>query len=208
MAVVTTNLIRDPSGEGILADGFFSSLGGATVGETTAEKHVGAQSVGVISAASADSGCRFNTASSLGITGAATQYAGSAYVKGAGNLYIQTTVVYGDATFTSATRTDFTATGTWTRISAGILTLNAAKTVDFMVVDVRNQDANSNTFYVDAVQLEAGAAATDWFNGDTTDTATNVYAWTGATNGSASTRTFTPASGYSRIRSQFELRPY
>jgi hypothetical protein len=194
MPTVTTNYILDPSGTWTVGANI-ESLGGAAIGTEASPAHVGGESMECITpGGGADQGIRFRTATGLGLTGAATSFMGSAYVIGAGTLYIQTTVIYTDVSFVSATRTDFAATGSWVRHVAGALVLNPAKTVDFIVVDVRTQTDQAVTYNVDAVQLEIGAAATDYFDGDSVDTATNVYAWTGTPNQSTSTRTFTPPS--------------
>lgn len=208
MAVVTTNYIIDPNAVTFTA-GHYSGLGSVTVGQVASPTFQGGEAAECITAGgAADQGVRFFTATSLGITGAARTFVGTGYVRGSGNLYIQTTVVYTDTSFVQGTATNFTATGTYTRYTAGTLTLNPAKTVDFIVVDVRTQSNQTVTFYTDCVMLEEGTVATAFFDGSTASGSGTTYAWLGGTNASASTRTVTSNTTLRRIRSQFQLRPY
>ena len=184
----TTNLIKNPSAEIAIGGTEIRALGTiSTITRDTTCAYVGTTSIKCVTGGgSGTEGVRFESAKSLGYTGSARTFTASAYVRGTGNLRCSLVIVYTD---TSALEllTTFTATDTWQRIVSPAGTLDPAKTVDYIAVDVRQQATTAGTFFVDAAQAEEKAYVTSYCDGSLG----SGYTWAGTAHASASTRAST-----------------
>lgn len=86
-----------------------------------------------------------------------TQYTGSAYVKGSGDVTLR---LYD---FTNSVYQDFnmTLSSSWTRFSV-TLTTGASPVTDLRLYVLTNS-VQALTFYTDGFQIEEGSSATDWY---------------------------------------------
>lgn len=182
----TTNMLVNPraanasSGAGNIANGVTRTI-------DTAYALVGANSFKAVTnnAASGEYLALSTGASSLGLTGAANPYKGSVYLRGAGTVNVYVQINYSDATVVQGTKTLYTLTDSWVRVEPAAVTLNAAKTVDYMFVIAETDVQQAITFYMTCGQLEQKAYATTYCDGSLG----TGHAWTGTAHASSSTRT-------------------
>lgn len=211
MSTVITNYAPDPSAEsGFIAINWKPYTAG-TVTEDATEHASGTKSAKYVSTGSNQfEGLQF-TQSSTGWTGAADVVTATIELKGTGTLNLaELRVGYTDASAVTSTPQTIVLSETFTKYTFSV-TLNAAKTTDVaQLLLLRDETPAAFTLYADKYLLVKGVTPTpDYFDGDTTDTATDVYEWTGTPHASASTWTHTdPPVGASRIVTQFQLRPY
>ena len=80
----------------------------------------------------------------------------------------------------------------WTRYSlTATAPSKATKAVLYFVANTDGSKSTLNAFYIDGVLFEEGNVLKGYFDGETTDTATINYGWTGTANNSISTSTTT-----------------
>lgn len=184
----TTNVLTNPSAENASV-GLGMANPGSTVTKDTAYAYIGSSSFKVVTSnAISGEGINIQTATALALNGSANPYTGQLRIRGSGTVNVYVFVSYTDATFDNLSGTiksSLTLTDEWQRVTPAAVTLNAAKTVDYMAVTVRTQTQQAATFYVDAVQLEQKAYATSYCDGSLG----TGYAWSGTANASSSTRT-------------------
>lgn len=170
-----TNLITNPSVE-VDTTGWLAVA--ATLARTTTETYAGTASLQV---SVTGFGGRAATVTQLATAAPNTAYTASAWVKAAAGTTVQIWLnqrAPGDIFSNSS----FTATGSWQRITK---TVTTSPTVQYINVYVGAQTAG-NVVYVDAVQLEVGSTATDYFDGSNSGYGDIAYAWTGTSNASVS----------------------
>lgn len=169
-----TNLLTNPSVE-TNTTGISAAGSGTTISRVTTEQYVGTASIrAVCDGTVAIQGVNFGTG-----TVAANTYSAAAWVKApAGTalaLNIDSSVVI------TSVQVNFTATGSWQRVS----TTGQAQTAGggVLVLRVSTTSAQAVTFYVDAAMIVAGTEVPDYFDGDTA----GCY-WTGTAHASSSVR--------------------
>jgi hypothetical protein len=154
-----------------------------TIYRANSESYSGSSSLAVISTSQTISGVSI-TAS--GTTSGVT-YSASAWVKlPAGVPFIarlSDTTVGGNLN-------SYTGTGSWQRVSVS----RAATTTSMQIQLYTN--ATAATFYVDAVQLEVGSVASDYFDGASAAAGDFTYAWSGTAHASTSLRRGTAVTTY------------
>lgn len=179
---VATNLVTNPSFE-IDTTGW-SVLGSGTIARTTSEKYVGAASLQVATTAI---DARALSAKYSGATANAT-HTGSLWVKGEAGKQVRLILFEYNSADTQVASTFSSAvsmTGAWQRIS---ISATFSATSVKAALSIQNRTAGAHTFYVDAVQLETGSTASDYFDGSTTDFIPYSYRWTGLENASTSVK--------------------
>lgn len=183
-----TNLLPNPSFE---VSNSWAVTSGTTATRVTSEAYVDTASLEVVTANAAPGEYVFlRTAGSLGYTGVARLFVGSFWIMGAGEVQATVSAFYTDTSIdTSVATSPITLTGTWQEVVVPTLTLNPAKTVDFMWILVQTTTQQGITFYLDAMQLEEDFA-TSYTDGDQGD----GYSWNGAAHDSVSTRATAAAS--------------
>lgn len=183
----TTNLLLNPSAENATFTSNITVSGtGATLTRDLAYAYYGGASAKLVGDGSvANQGLSFFTATSLGYTGSARTFIGSAYVRGSGAINMWVRVNYTDASSDVTANTAFTLTDVWTRVITATITTNSAKTVSTIELGIRSQTATALTVYADAAQMEEKALATSYCDGSLG----TGYSWSGTANASSSTRT-------------------
>jgi hypothetical protein len=125
-----------------------------------------------------------------------TQYTASAYQRGGvgqssmtGRADIRWYDING-ATISTSSGTASTVTSTaWSRKTVTATSPSTAySAVMFSTFVFSGTNNTSNRYFSTAAQFEEGAAATAWFSGDTTDTSTDLYFWTGEPGQSGSSQ--------------------
>jgi hypothetical protein len=180
-----TNLIVNPSFEGGSVTGWGGPAGWGT---TTSQARFGTYSAQL----------PFTTAGPFGALGtsyyspasALAYYTGSGYVLGETGKAFTFEIREYDSAFTILGTTVFTYTAStsWQRASGTIFT---KPTTAYVSLIVRNTYAGAHTIYVDGFLLEASNFLGSYFDGSTTATRNQTYAWTGTANNSTSTETRT-----------------
>lgn len=122
------------------------------------------------------------------VPGEVWTFSASLYGSGSGRVSIE----FGDST--PARINGYTVVGptvnlstTWQRTSATATAPAGAAYVRVFVTDLGTSP--DNTFYFDAALLEKSGGLSGYFDGDTPDTDTTIYSWTGTPHASASTAT-------------------
>lgn len=190
--VTRTNLVTNPSAEVNTAGVSGVAGGGVTPGavtRVTTEQKIGVASFRTVTDGSgANQGINLHTAS-VDVPAGATHAAG-AWIKAPVGALVQLELIErttADA-FVSLTAAPIVGNGDWQWASA---TRAFAAGSTKARIYVRTTGTSAVTFYVDGGILEANRstpiAATEYFDGDTADTGTEAYAWTGAAHASTST---------------------
>lgn len=165
------NLIKNPSFE-VDASGW-SGVAGGVLSRVTSENYSGAGALQVVNASA--SSAQFGAAGSgnmIPLIAGVTQYTVSAYVKlapGAATAnYFLRHLQYENESGSSISSGNvgiqsLSVTGNWVRLSG---TFNKVSAANFAVIRVATASTGSgDTFFVDAVQLEAGNTVTPYFDG-------------------------------------------
>lgn len=92
--------------------------------------------------------------------------------------------------------------GVWTRLTPISGATPAVETNTNFIV----RALTAGTFYLDGMMVIAGDTLPAYFDGDTVDTATDTYAWTGTPHGSMSTRASSTATDLSCLVDQVTIR--
>lgn len=173
--VITTNLCVNPSFETDTTG--WGAVSGATLSQDAVEFYKGTKSLKVTKSGAVLEGVTSPTTAN--VTQSAF-YTGSLYVKAPNALSITLQILH-NATV-KATKT-ITGNAAWQRITIAGLSgaVNAG-------VQLKLTWSTSDVVYIDAVQIEAGTDATDYFDGSLSDTNEDDYAWTGGAHASTSTR--------------------
>jgi hypothetical protein len=201
MATITNNRCTNPSFENAITvgdgTGAYANGGSATVTVVTGDAKATGDDCVEITASTANQGTQIVVVDT--VVGASVIGFDHWHVADGANWAY---VLYNIAFTELVASTPFTSTVAKQRIEIPFVT---ASNPTQLFLYISRAASTAGTIRVDAFRVGEDSG---YFDGDTTDTPTDVYAWTGVAGQSASTRTFTPASGYGRIRSQFELRPY
>jgi len=118
-------------------------------------------------------------------------YTASLYFKGASTIPYRMYIANAGAA-NSSTDTDITGDGTWHRYE---VTYVAEATESLFVCIRKDNDTDTDAFYVDALQVESGTAATTYLDGSLSTPSLQDYAWSGVAHASTSTRWPTVRSG-------------
>lgn len=157
-----TNLVTNPSFETNTTR--WSINGSATFSRVTTQNYVGLASAKLV--ASALLGRLIYDGTSSGIV-ANTSYTFSAWVKGESGKSVSIGIVYTDSANgvigTATYSTPVISTGSWQRITYTTTSPSSPTPTGFYLA-VRNETSGAHTFYVDAVQLEVGSTATEYFD--------------------------------------------
>lgn len=176
------NLVTNPTFEGGTFAPYTASAG-ASAALSTARAYRGTTSALVTWPTIGALGCAFGNVAVTGLT-IGVQYTLSAW------LYVpagSTAASPGVRVSGLVSGNGVTVADTWTR---SVATFTATATSHTMHPAAPLAAATAGqTCYVDAVMFEVGPAKT-YFDGDTTDTATEDYAWTGTAQASASTYSY------------------
>lgn len=175
VVTVRENLVTNPSFE--VATTEWSAKGSATISRDTTQFYVGSASAKVVT-----SGSGVNegiVAMSIPISQTGAVHTASAWVKGQAGAALQIRL---SNNVSAAPTFDFTATGSWQRVQVS----NTASALVPLAIEVRTQGTLATTFYVDAVQLEVGSVASDYFDGSTSASGDFTYAWSGTAHASTS----------------------
>lgn len=177
-----TNFIQNPSVE-TNTTGWAAQGIGSTIEKVTSDYFWGASSILVKqSGATANAGVQYSVPGTTPLAASKT-YTVSVWVKAkeAGKtlrlLFRELTEAGGTV---GDTTVEFVTTGNWQRVEA---TRTFGSTGRDAIIFVRNSAAFAFEAWVDALQLEEAAAATEYFDGDSGPTA-----WTGTPHESTSTR--------------------
>lgn len=176
--LLATNLTTNPSFE--LSTSSWGA-GEATISRDTTQSYSGVASLKAIFAAIAANG----PSHSKSVTALQT-YVASAWVKGESGKKLRIRLLAltaGGSYIGESSSGDITATGAWQRIT---VSRAFGATAEQARIHFENRTTGAHTFYVDAVQLETGSTATEYFDGSTADTGLIDYAWTGTANASTS----------------------
>jgi hypothetical protein len=168
----TTNLVTNPS---IYTDTTgFTAVGGSITRDTTQMKREIA-CLKITPTAGVNDGCYYGTVSLT----ASTSYTFSVDIKGTDGepytIYFATT-----GGVEQGTSTDFTATGEWERQE---VTWACDSTATYRLYVTKNNDNNTDIFYIDGLQCEALAYSTTYVDGNQ-----DGCKWTGAEHASTSER--------------------
>lgn len=173
-AIVTTNLITNPSIETNTTGWSANVVGsGGTLTRVNTQAFVGTWSLQVAGGAG-------NGSASVSITTVVGQYYAIQAMVKTTNVGEQ---VFLDADATGTTGVSVTGTSGWIPITYVIQATSTTTVFYFQ----SNTGANK-TFFIDAAMVELGTVASTYFSGDTADTTSTDYSWTGSVNGSTSTR--------------------
>lgn len=212
MATIITNLLTNPSAETNTTNAAVS--GGFTLSRDTVEFFSGAASFEILTDGTGAQNKRFLIQSATGLALSATglTFYGALYLKGdAGNqVAVDVQLSYTDASSEIVAGTIYTLTADWVRGSSPVTPADDGKTVDRVTINVRPVTAAIFTFFADAAIINQGSVVSPYFDGDTTDTETDLYAWTGTAHASTSTHThlFAAGDGYTQqVSRNFQLRP-
>lgn len=183
----TTNLLLNPSAE-VNATTSTSARAGAVIARDATIAAVGSASFKITTPnATGGEGINHQTASALGLTGAARSLIGQLQIHGSGTVNVFLQLRYADASFGTGAATTVTLTGTDQLVTTPVLVTNPAKTVDWIRLIVDTGAGQAITFWDDAAQIEEKDHATSYADG----TLGTGYAWTGTAHASASTRAAT-----------------
>lgn len=186
---VRENLVTNPSFE-VDTTGWVSS---ATITRVNTESYVGSWCLQVVHTA-------LDQVSYIANTVTASQtYVSSAWVKAeAGKTFRIELREYtsGGVIVGTTSSSDITGTGAWQRVE---ISRTFGSTGVSAYIQIRNRTAGAHTFYVDAVQLEVGATASDYFDGSTAASGDFTYAWSGTANASTSLQRGVPVTGYTLV---------
>jgi hypothetical protein len=196
MSTVVTNYAVNPSAENADINVGWNVYAGGGVRSRDATEHASGSYSAKFVATGVDQyeGLRGQTAAPLSLAPSSDLLIGTIEVKGTGTInFARMRASYSDFTGVNSDIQSITLTSSWVKYTFS-LTLNPAKTVDdFQMILIRDDIAAAFTVYADKLLFVKGLAeAPGYFDGDTTDTATDVYEWTGTPNASMSTWTNTP----------------
>jgi hypothetical protein len=137
-------------------------------------------------------------------------YTASVYIYGAGvwEMLWEEYDNGGSVTTYSGASVTATPASSWATRLVQTVTISGTSTGFRPAIRTHASSPASVTAYFDDLLVNEGASAEDYFDGDTTDGGGYLYDWTGTPHASTSTRTDAPTGGYTRIRNNFELRPY
>ena len=171
---VRRNYVENPNFE-VNVTGW-SAWSSTTRARTTSEYYVGTSSLQVVFAGNGSGiiSANYSIPSTTGVS-----YTGSMYVKGPSGTIV--TLEAQNTTGSKATSGPVSLTGDWLRISVTVAGPVATNTLGLMLTS-----NNAQTVYVDAVMIEQGTAPTEYFDGNSTDTYTHTYVWSGTANASLS----------------------
>lgn len=85
------------------------------------------------------------------------------------------------------------ASGSWQRV---ITTGTTPPTASYFRLGIQNRSDSTHTMYIDAVQFEIGASASNYFDGSKAQSGDYIYLWSGAANASSSFQLGVPIDGY------------
>lgn len=150
----TTNLITNPSFDTNTTG--WANFTGATLSRITTDQYSGTGSLSVVNTATAAAGAKINYN-----LAASTTYSFSLYAKATGSNFATFQIGYSadGATNTSCLTAQTVTTTGWTRYTCTFTTTTVSGT---RYVYFAQTDGTARTFYVDAVQLEAAAAPTNY----------------------------------------------
>ena len=170
---VRTNLVTNPSFE-VNTAGWSAYL--STISWDTTEFYSGTASLKTVFTGVGSSSAVSNVTASQ-------TYTASIWVKApAGNAFrLDFTELTSTSTIVGVTQKAATGTGSWQRVTA-------TRTFGSTGVKARVELVSTiaQTIYMDAVQLEIGATASDYFDGDTAASGDFTYAWSGTAHASTS----------------------
>ncbi|MGN6655688.1 MAG: carbohydrate binding domain-containing protein, partial [Rhodanobacter sp.] len=194
---VRTNYVKNPSFEVDLT-GYTTQGASATLARDTTTSWSGSASVKTTDSASnyrvlvwGATGAAAANSDSIAVT-VGDSWAFSAYARWvtggtSGNLTAKIHCFNSSGSWITdlqGSATTIPGTGAWTRVSVtGTIPANTAK------IGVTLVTAGINTYNIDALLLEKSATVGAYFDGSTTSTGTDTYAWTGTANASTSTDT-------------------
>ncbi len=149
------NLITNPSFD--TATTGYTATTGATLTRTTSDQFSGAGALSVVTTATSNAGARYTYT-----LAANTTYSFSLYAKAVSSSFSTFEIGYTNdgSTSTSCATGQTVITGAWTRYTC-TFTVSASPTGTRFVY-FRQTDATARTFYIDAVQLEAASASTNY----------------------------------------------
>lgn len=173
----TENLCENPSVE-VDTTGW-AGINSASISQSSAYSMFGNYSLRVIPAANPSSGARYNP--DINISGS-TEYTLSAYVYA---TISDVDMKWGYATDVGgfATGGTFTTVVGWQRVSV-TFTSNVADTKISYFQIYKDNDANTNIFFIDGVQVEEGGVCTSYCDGSLG----SGYTWSGTEHDSSSVR--------------------
>lgn len=177
-----TNFVTNPSFE--VDTTSWSLSGSSTISRVTAEKYSGVAALQAVTTA-VDSGTQSAYFNGLSPN---TAYVYSLWIKGEPGKLSRLALrelTSADVSVGVTVGSNVTMTGSWQRIS---ITRTLGATGAKAQLYVSNRTAGAHTFYVDAIQLQAGSTATDYFDGSLPDGLNVNNNWTGTANASASTQ--------------------
>lgn len=178
---VATNLVTNPSFE--VNTTSWSTVTSGTLTRVTSEFYTGVASMQT-SVAAINSGTQITVLS----LNPSTTYSFSVYVKGqiGRSIYLELLeLTIAGAEIGRNTTAHISMTGDWQRLTVS-RTFSTGVRANLRI---RNGAGNAaHTFYIDAVQLETGSTATEYFDGSTTDFLPYSYRWTGTENASTSVK--------------------
>jgi hypothetical protein len=152
----TVNLISNPSAETVTTG--YTAAAGAALARSTTQQAKGLYSLRVTPTANVGDGVYF--AVTLVAT---TTYTFSVSVFGVDTIPYRIYIYDATAPVILGTPVTFTGSGAWTR---QVVTATTGANTSCRVYVVKNNDASTGAFYVDALQLEAKAYATTYCDGD------------------------------------------
>lgn len=195
-----TNLVTNPSFE---TDTNSWSGGSSTISRDTTQFYSGTSSLKAVFSASVDNGALY-----VGSVPVSQTYVASAWVKGeAGKLIRMRFLAYtsGGGYIGETSSGNITATGSWQRIT---VSRAFGSTAAQARIAFENRTAGTHTFYIDAVQIEVGSTATDYFDGSLPATFTKRYGWNGTANASTSYEETADVIAYPAFSDEGDGIPY
>jgi hypothetical protein len=160
---VNVNLIANPSAETNATGWAITTGSGTAPASTTAQALYGNAALSINTSATSTAGAKYDTASLLSAT---TTYSLSFWAKiAAGSFTVQAgrsdTDVFGGET--TCTLSSTTVSTSWTRFTCSFTTGGSITTGGYIFI--RQSDSTSRTWFVDGVQLEVAATATNYREG-------------------------------------------
>lgn len=150
----------------------FGTDGAAAITRSTVDQYSGAGSLRVVTSAAANDGVKLMSAWVTGGIANSTTYTLSVYAKASGSNFSTFQMGYTNdgTTYISCLTGQTVTTTAWQRYTC-TFTTSASSPGRFIYF--RQTDATARTFYIDAVQLEAGSVATGYSEG--TITANGIF---------------------------------
>ena len=178
----TTNMVTNPSLETNTTG--WAAMAGAISRETD-DPPFGLYNLEVTPAVGVDDGCYFGTVSLV----SGTSYTFSLYFKGESAIPYKAYFATTGAVLTGS-ETTFTGDGEWHRYTG---TWACDSTASHRLYVTKDDDASTDKFYVDGVQVEALAYETTYCDGD--QEPSSDYSWSGIDHASTSARTAISRAG-------------